>query len=83
MVVFNKISNFDIVSVFSTICVAYLVTDFIKLRKKIDTEADLLNNTRRSNQSFLIFNRTPKAGSETVWGMMDFLQHFNNFTSAR
>ena len=83
MVVFNKFSNFDIVSLFSTICLAYLLTDLTKLRKKIDNEANSLNNTKRSNTSFLIFNRTPKAGSETVWGMMDILQSFNNFTSAR
>ena len=40
-----------------------------------------LNNTRLSDQSILVFNRVPKAGSEMVWSLINRLSHKNNFTS--
>ena len=38
-----------------------------------------LNNTIRSNQSYLIFNRVPKAGSQTVQGLIRVLSKINGF----
>ena len=81
MVHSHKLSNFDLISLLSTIVVAYFLSDYTQLSKNLTKEANELNNTRKSNTSFLIFNRTPKAGSETIWGLLDNLQEFNNFTS--
>ena len=38
-----------------------------------------LNNTISSDPSYLIFNRTPKTGSQTVRGIIRILSSFNGF----
>ena len=81
MVFFDKLKNWDILSLLSTVFVAYYLTDYKELIERIDKEANELNNTKKSNQSVLVFNRTPKAGSETIWNLLDFLSKPNNFGS--
>ena len=81
MVFLNKLNSWDILSLLSTLFVAYYLTDYTKLIEKIEKEANVLNNTKKSNQSVLVFNRTPKAGSETIWNLLDFLSKPNNFSS--
>ena len=77
----TKLNNFDFFSLFCTIFIAYYVTDYIKLNKQIKEQASELNITKKLNTSVLMFNRTPKAGSETLWGLIDILANRNNFTS--
>ena len=48
-------------------------------RDKILLHQVKLNNTIRSNQSYLIFNRVPKAGSQTVQGLIRVLSKINGF----
>ena len=73
----------DLISVISALLIAFLWSDYSKLQENILNEAILLNNTGCSNQSILVFNRVPKAGSEMLWALLDRLQHINNFTSYR
>ena len=73
----------DLISVICTLIVAFLLSDYSKLKEKISNEESLLNNTRFSNQSLVIFNRVPKAGSEMLWSLLDRLQFKNNFSSYR
>ena len=77
----TKLNNFDFFSLFCTIFIAYYGTDYIKLTKQIQEQASELNITKKLNTSVLMFNRTPKAGSETLWGLIDILANKNNFTS--
>ena len=73
----------DLISVISALIIAYLLSDYSKLKENISNEANLLNNTRFSNQSVVVFNRVPKAGSEMLWTLMDKLQFINNFNGYR
>ena len=43
----------------------------------------LLNNTNNSNDTFLIFNRVPKAGTESLMNLLDILASKNNFTAGK
>ena len=81
MVFFDKIKNWDILSLLCTVFVAYYLTDYKELIERIEKETNELNNTKKSNQSVLVFNRTPKAGSETIWNLLDFLVLFNSLVS--
>lgn len=73
----------DYISIICALVIAFLLSDYTKLKENISNEAKLLNNTQHANQSFIIFNRVPKAGSETLWGLLDRLQYGNNFSSYR
>ena len=53
----------DLISVISALIIAYLLSDYSKLKENISIQANLLNNTRFSNQSVVVFNRVPKCGS--------------------
>ena len=50
-------------------------------RDELLIQQTLLNNTIVSNQSYVVFNRVPKAGSEMLWSLIDRLAQENNFTS--
>lgn len=76
-----KLTTCDIITVSCVIILSTLLPDFVILKKEIQNEANLLNNTHDANQSFVIFNRVPKAGSETLWSLLDKLAKRNNFTS--
>ena len=52
-----------------------------KQKEEIFRQQRLLNNTIESDQSYLIFNRVPKAGSEMLWTLINSLARENNFTS--
>jgi len=71
----------DCITIICALVIAFLLSDYTKLKENISNEAKLLNNTQHANQSFIIFNRVPKAGSETLWGLLDRLQYGNNFSS--
>ena len=73
----------DLISVISALIIGYLLSDYSKLKENISIEANLLNNTRFSNQSVVVFNRVPKAGSEMLWTLIDKIQFINNFNSYR
>ena len=73
----------DLISVISALIIAYLLSDYSKLKENISIEANLLNNTRFSNQSVVVFNRVPKAGSEMLWTLIDKIQFINKFNSYR
>ena len=49
-------------------------------RDKILLYRDELNNTITSDQSYLIFNRVPKAGSQTMRRIIRVLSEVNGFT---
>ena len=73
----------DLISLISALIIAYLLSDYSKLKENISIEANLLNNTRFSNQSVVVFNRVPKAGSEMLWTLIDKIQFINDFNSYR
>ena len=73
----------DLMSVICALIIAFLLSDYSKLKENILNEANLLNNTRFSNQSLVVFNRVPKAGSEMLWTLIDKIQFINNFNSYR
>ena len=73
----------DYITIICALVIAFLLSDYTKLKENISNEAKLLNNTQHANQSFIIFNRVPKAGSETLWGLLDRLQFGNKFSSYR
>lgn len=75
------ITTCELITVSCVIILSTLLPDWLILRKEIHNEANLLNNTHDANQSFVIFNRVPKAGSETLWSLLDKLGKINNFTS--
>ena len=73
----------DLITLTCALVIAFLLSDYSKLKENISNEAKLLNNTCRANQSFIIFNRVPKAGTETLWSVIDRLQWINKFHSYR
>jgi hypothetical protein len=68
-----KIQLVDVILVMSAIAFGYLYSDYRGLHSHLAEEANSLNNTQFANQSGMIFNRVPKAGSETIWGLIDLL----------
>ena len=76
----NTISDiFAAISVVITIIVYQ--RHFTQYKKELRTQQTILNNTIVSDQSYLVFNRVPKAGSEMLWTLIDQLADKNNFTS--
>ena len=63
------------------IIIAVLFPNYIQLKSDILKETFNLNGTVNGNQSFLCFNRVPKAGSETLWTILDKLGPRNGFKS--
>ena len=66
-------------------CLSLIMTMFVykyyyqPFRDKILWHQLKLNNTIRSNQTYLIFNRVPKAGSQTLNGLIRVLSKLNGF----
>ena len=77
----SKDKKWNILSVLSAILAAYFLQNYSDLKRHLVLESGALNNTQYANQSFLIFNRVPKAGSETLWGLLDILSKQNGFIS--
>ena len=63
----------DAVTLVSVICISILLPDYTSVQNNLRNEANLLNNTHHANKSFVFFNRVPKAGTETLWSLIDFL----------
>ena len=72
----------DCVIIISAILSAMLYPQRRSLRILLMNQKSTLNITGQANASFLIFNRNPKAASQTIWRLLDKLQFPNNFTSA-
>ena len=51
--------------------------------KSIELYRRRLNNTITSDQSYIIFNRVAKSGSETLRSVLSMLSKKNNFTMVR
>lgn len=75
----EKLKISDILTFCCLICVSVLFQDYQDLEKNMKNEGNLLNNSLSLNESFIIFNRVPKAGSETLWKMLDILGANNHF----
>ena len=75
----GEISAIDYLALLCLVLVTWLLCYQTRLQSEISLEANELNNTKYANQSFLIFNRVPKAGSETLWSLIDKLAKRNNF----
>ena len=67
----GKFSTLDVIFVISCGLAAFLLQDYAKLKGHLQSKASLLNNTAKANQSFMIFNRVPKAGTNTLWEVID------------
>ena len=72
----------DIFATISIVTLAIVYQMHYKLHKEeLFTQQRILNNTIVSDQSYLVFNRVPKAGSEMLWTLINRLANENNFTS--
>ena len=80
---FEKLSLIDKVSVFSIFSLSFLILEYKKIQNELLQESNQLNITKNLNTSFLIFNRTPKAGSEMIWTLIDRLSVKNEFKNFR
>ena len=70
----------DIIACLSSIMTMVVYKYYYQpFRDKILWHQLKLNNTIRSNQTYLIFNRVPKAGSQTVNGLIRVLSKLNGF----
>ena len=78
----GKFSTIDVIFVISAGLAALLFQDYAKLRNHLKSEALTLNNTEKANQSFVIFNRVPKAGTNTLWEVIDGVAKLQNYTFA-
>ena len=76
-----KFSYLDTLSVLSCVIFAILFSHYSDLQNELKEEAVQLNNTRFGNQSFVLFNRNPKAGTEMLWALLNKLGHRNHFAS--
>merc|ERR1712038_1418123 len=76
----SKLNTIDVVAIIGIVLTCWLMLDYVRIQSDIEKEADSLNNTKFANQSLMIFNRVPKAGTETLWGLIDVLAYLNNFT---
>ena len=73
---------FNILATLSIIAMSMLYqTQYKQYKEELLTQRRLLNNTLSSDESYLIFNRVPKAGSEMLWSLINKLSIVNNFTS--
>ncbi len=72
--VFSKgggLSMIDVIVVVGMVAAAVTFSSYRRLRDDLAIEAMALNNTPNNNQTAVIFNRNPKAASETVWTLID------------
>ena len=76
-----KLTLYDVISILTALLTALLLKDYGHLKSELLKEAEQLNNTIKANQTILVFNRTPKAGSESLWKLIDDLAVQNNFIS--
>ena len=76
-----NLNYLDLITVICALIIGFQFSDYRNLKETILNEAKLLNNTQFANQSFIVFNRVPKAGSETLWTLLDRLQKINSFNS--
>ena len=76
----NKIGDIFAVTSIVTMVIVYQ-KHYQQYKEEILTQQTILNNTIISDQSYLVFNRVPKAGSEMLWTVIDKLAAANNFTS--
>ena len=76
----GKFSTLDVIFVISCGLTTFLFQDYAKLKAKLQSKASLLNNTAKANQSFMIFNRVPKAGTNTLWEVIDVVAINQNHT---
>ena len=76
----GKFSTLDVIFVISCGLATFLFQDYAKLKAKLQSKASLLNNTAKANQSFMIFNRVPKAGTNTLWEVIDVVAINQNHT---
>ena len=73
---------YDIFATLALVTMANVYQNHYKQSKdELFTQQRLLNNTILSDNSYLVFNRVPKAGSEMLWSLIDKLALENNFTS--
>ena len=73
---------YDIFATVALVTLANVYQNHYKQSKdELFTQQRLLNNTILSDNSYLVFNRVPKAGSEMLWSLIDKLALENNFTS--
>ena len=77
----SKDRSLDLLIIVCAALTGYFLQNYSNLKRSLDLESGALNNTKYANQSFLIFNRVPKAGSETLWGLLDILANHNGFQS--
>ena len=77
----SKDRSLDLLIILCAAFIGYFLQNYSNLKRSLDLESGALNNTKYANQSFLIFNRVPKAGSETLWGLLDILANHNGFQS--
>lgn len=75
----KRVQLLDFVIILSTVVIGILYSEYSNLSGSLQSHADSLNVTKFLNQSGLFFNRNPKAGSETIWGLIDRLAIVNNF----
>ena len=78
---YKKIKLIDCVIIVCAIFSAMLYPQRRSLRVLLMNETQTLNITSKLNTSFLIFNRNPKAASQTIWTLLNNLQYPNNFHS--
>eukprot|EP00096_Caligus_rogercresseyi_P011298 TRINITY_DN4404_c0_g1_i1.p1 TRINITY_DN4404_c0_g1~~TRINITY_DN4404_c0_g1_i1.p1 ORF type:complete len:333 (+),score=63.69 TRINITY_DN4404_c0_g1_i1:29-1027(+) len=58
-----------------------LYLDLRTLRSLLESEAQRLNISSRSNGDFVLYNRVPKSGSQTLWKIIDNLAVSHGFNS--
>ena len=79
-IILNKISDIFAATSVLTLVIVYQ-KHYQQYKQELHTQQTILNNTIVSDQSYLIFNRVPKAGSEMLWSVINRLAEENNFTS--
>ena len=72
----------DCIIIISAVISAMLYPQRRSLRILLMNQKNTLNITSQANTSFLIFNRNPKAASQTIWKLLDKLQYPNHFYSS-
>ena len=77
-----KLKWLDCIIIISAVISAMLYPQRRSLRILLMNQKNTLNITSQANTSFLIFNRNPKAASQTIWKLLDKLQNPNHFYSS-
>ena len=70
-----KFNLWDFISALTVLIFAVLLRKYREVSSELSTEASKLNNTAKANQTVLVFNRTPKAGSESLWELIGQISH--------